>query len=160
MIGAIKARAIVCVCLVHLGLILAIAALISETTRNGGTQLSASTLALLEGGVLIMYSGFLFAVLSVWMPLRPWLKRYQRMRHWREWILHELPTILALVPVLVTALKLFRSAWSEIKTHQEAGDLGVTHLASVAQKFAQQAEELSRDPGVQRVKRKIRESVD
>jgi hypothetical protein len=141
------------------GLALAVVALIREAGRDGGAGLSNGTYGFLLGGVLVMYSGFLFAVLSVWWPLRPWLKRYQRARAWREWILHELPTLLALLPVLVTALKLLRSAWKDIKNQSESGDLGVAHLATVAKNFAEQAEELSRDPGVERIKRKIRESA-
>lgn len=158
MIGAIKARALMCVFLVHAGLALAVVAFVRESGRDGGIALSSGTLGLLLGGVVVMYCGFLMAALSVWLPLRPWFKRYQRARDWRNWVLHELPTLLALLPVLITALKLLRSAWSDLKSHTEAGDLGVSHLASVAKNFAKQAEELARDPGVERIKRKIRDS--
>jgi hypothetical protein len=154
MINAIKARALVCVCLIHVGLILSLIGL----SREGVSQLGGWTLGFMLAGTLVMYGGFLLAALSVWAPMRPWIKRYQRAREWREWILHELPTVLALIPVLMTALKLLRSAWDELKAHQQSGDLGVKHLATVAQKFADQAEELGRDPSLERVKRKLRES--
>lgn len=151
MIQAIKAKALIYVCLVHLGLAIALGAFLHDYE-----SLNRTSFVLLALGVGLMYGSFLFAALSIWIPIQPWVTRYQRAKAWREWVLDELPTILALIPVVILALKLFKTAWSEIKNHKDKGDLDVSTLAGVAQKFASDAEALSKDPVVEMAKKRIR----
>jgi hypothetical protein len=155
-LSAIKVRAWICVGLLHLGLLVAAASL-ALAVHDGG-QASPWTLGGLGAGILVMYGAFAASVLSVWLPVRPWLRRYQRAREWREWILHELPTLLALIPVLVSAINILKAAWSEVREKQRAGESGLDHIGQVARKVAEQAEELSRDPGVELARKKIREA--
>jgi hypothetical protein len=151
MIQAIKAKALIYICLVHLGLVVMMAALFHDYDA-----LNRTTFSLLAVGAGLMYGSFLFAALSIWIPVQPWVARYQRTKAWREWILDELPTILALIPVAFLAVKLFKTAWGEIKTHKEKGDLDVSTLAGVAQKFATEAETLSKDPVVEMARKRLR----
>jgi hypothetical protein len=143
---SIKVKALVYVVLVHAGLAFAVTDLVASGAARPGIM----------AGVALMYSAFLFSALSIWLPLRPWLKRYHFVRNWQHWVLNELPTILALIPVVLGALKILKSAWGEIKTYEEKGELNVKNLAHVAGKFAEQAEGLSKEPGVERVKKRIR----
>ena len=155
MIHSIKTKALVYAGLVHVGFIISLIALF----REDGFTVGRATFDLLLLGACLMYSAFLFSALSIWIPLRPWLSRYQRARVWRTWIVQELPTILALIPVIITALQILKAAWNEIKDYKAKGELNVKNLATVAQKFADQAEGLSRDPVVETVKNHIKEVV-
>jgi hypothetical protein len=150
---ALKTKALVHVILLHLGAALALAGLL----RSGLLSEDPVAFGCLLAGIGLMYGAFLYAVLSIWIPLRPWVARYQKTRNWQEWILNELPTIMALVPVILSALKLFQACWNELRTQQQSGDLNMQSLASVAQKFAREAEALSRDPSVENAKSRLRD---
>ena len=156
MIASLKAKAVVYVALAHLGLAFTLAAVFHAQAAG---ELGSTTLSLILVGVGLSYSAFLFSVLSVWLPLRPWIARYERCKSWHQWVLHELPTLLALVPVLLSALKTLKTAWNEIRDHQEKGDLNVQNLAEVARKFATEADNLSHQPSVELAKKRIRESA-
>jgi hypothetical protein len=151
MIDLIKTKLMVYICLVHAGLIVFLITLFREDSVPAGS----ATFMMLLLGVGLMYSAFLFSVLSIWLPARPWIARYERTKAWHTWILHEIPTILALVPVAIAALRILKASWNEIKGYQETGDLNVQNLALVAQKFAKEAESLAQQPGVEMVKSRL-----
>ncbi len=119
---------------------------------RGQLETTSLTFWLLLVSVAMMYGAFLYAVLSIWMPIKPWLARYRRAQAWREWILLELPTLLALVPVLVSALNILREAWQDIKGMKSEGELNVANFSKVARKFAENAEGLTRDPALRNAK--------
>lgn len=152
MIDLIKTKVMIYICLVHAGLVVFLLALFrADSVPAGG-----ATFMLLLLGVGLMYAAFLFSVLSIWLPARPWLARYERTKAWHTWILHEIPTILALIPVAIAALRILKASWNEIKVHQENGELNVQNLALVAQKFATEAESLAQQPGVEMVKSRLK----
>jgi hypothetical protein len=153
-INSLKIKALFGFCLIHVGLTISLVALF----RDDGAVFSGATFDLLLVGVCLMYGAYLFSVLSVWLELRPWIARIQRARNWRGWVLTELPTILALIPVVVAAIKVLRSSWSEIKDYQSKGELNLQNLASVAQKFAAEAETLAHAPAVEQAKKKLGET--
>ena len=72
MIRSIKTKVLVYIGLMHAGLALAAIACL-----RAGSALDAGGLSLLVAGVGTMYAAFLFSALSIWLPLRPWLARYQ-----------------------------------------------------------------------------------
>ncbi len=92
MIGSLKLKALAYVCLVNAGFALFLYAILSDDYLRSSHP--TFNLLLLGGG--LMYGATLYAALSIWLPMRPWIARYQKVRTWQSWILHELPTIMAL----------------------------------------------------------------
>lgn len=153
MIESLKIKTLIGFSLVHVGLAISVVALF----RDDGAVFSGSTFDLLLIGICLMYAAYLFSVLSVWLELRPWIARIRRAQNWRTWIFTELPTFLALIPVVISAINIFRSSWSEIKASQDKGELSVQSLAAVAQKFAAEAEVLASAPAVEQAKKRLGE---
>lgn len=152
MLNQIKLKAYLVFGLVHAGLILSIYGLVraSEFIPKG------LALHWLIAGVALFYAGFLFAALSIYLPVRPWLSRANRLRQWRQWILQELPTILALIPIVLQAIQILKSAWKEVKSYKAQGQLDMKHLSKVARDLAEKAEALAEEPPVEPAKEKLR----
>jgi hypothetical protein len=144
MVQTIKLKVFIYFMLIHTGLGLGL-----YGWRQAGSP------AFLLWGLGVMYAAFVFSAVSIYWPLRPWLKRAHTLKNWRSWILYELPTILAIIPILIQAMHILRGAWKELKTHHENGELNATHLSTIAQKVAEQTEELAKEPKVEQLKSKL-----
>jgi hypothetical protein len=110
-VEAIRLRALVVAVLVHLGLGLSLAGLI-QAARSG---VESSALSWLIAGTILLYGSFLLAAFLIVWPILPWIRKARRLFQWREWILDELPRLLALLPALIQVLKLARDAWEELR---------------------------------------------
>ncbi len=90
----------------HLGLAVSIYALI-ELRASGAPVHLVYTLAL---GVVGIYSGLVLGLAFVVLPILSWVRTARKLMNWKEWILDELPTILAQVPKWIDAFQEVRGA--------------------------------------------------
>ena len=109
--SALKARVLFVFLLIHAGLALGIFALARISYPNGWDLTSVLFLA----AVLCLYGGFLLAVAFILIPLLPWLKRAEKVEHWSERLIHDLPQLLAIFQKLL-------AIWNEAK-NKSATDL-------------------------------------
>lgn len=93
------------------------------------------------GGALA-YAGFLMAAVFLYMPVAPWLKRYQALAHWQEWIWRELPLLLSLIPLVLALGKAVQHAWAELKQAHGKDELDVEKFAKIITQVADQADAL------------------
>jgi len=89
----------------HLGLAVSIYALI-ELRASGAPVHLVYTLAL---GVVGIYSGLVLGLAFVVLPILSWVRTARKLMNWKEWILDELPTILAQVPKWIDAFQEIRA---------------------------------------------------
>jgi hypothetical protein len=109
MVNKIKLRAIFIAIVIHLGLISAIVGLVM-LPRPEGMELSHwLTLAGLAG----VYGGLALGILMVVLPLASTIRRVRRVLQWRDWILDELPRIIALLPSVLEAIRAFFESLSK-----------------------------------------------
>ena len=101
-LAMLRIRVLVVFLLVHAGLALGIFGLARVSYPNGWDETSI----LLLISVLFLYGGFLLSVLFVLLPLLPWVRRAQRVEHWSERLLDDLPQIIA-------AFQSLLAAWNE-----------------------------------------------
>ena len=124
LLHALKLRAFIVGILVHLGLLFSVIALV-QAARSGA---DTSLLYWLAAGITGFYGGFLTAVFFVVWPLLPWIRRARRILQWREWILEEIPKLMALVPVILQLIKSIQALWNELKTTSQKPSTPVTPL--------------------------------
>ena len=101
-LAVIRIRALVVFLLVHAGLAFGIFGLARVSYPNGWD----GTAVLFLVSILCLYGGFLLSVLFVLLPLLPWLRRAQRVEHWSERLIEELPQIIA-------AFRSLLAVWNE-----------------------------------------------
>lgn len=94
-------RAFIVFCLIHLGLVLAVYGLASMP-RTPETLLSWRLLA---GGVSALYGALLLSAFFVIWPLFQLVRKVRQILRWKDWILNELPKIIALIPALAQAIR-------------------------------------------------------
>jgi hypothetical protein len=109
--SALKLRVVLVALVLHAGLLCAIAGLTSLPE-----PLDGHSSRLLVAGVAALYGAFVLAVAFIVIPAWPWVRRAQRLTHWREWIVEELPKIMAAIPVIIQFIRALRSALDEILT--------------------------------------------
>ena len=59
-----------------------------------------------------LYGGLLLGVVFVVWPLWVWVRRIRKILRWRDWILKELPEILALLPAVIQKI---REVWNSMR---------------------------------------------
>lgn len=106
--SAIRFRAAGVFLTVHAGLILAVYGLAS-LPRD---QVPDSTWWVLALGLGALYGGWCLAAFWVIWPLYGMVMQVKRLMKWREWILEELPKIIALIPTVMEAAK---KGWSTVR---------------------------------------------
>lgn len=111
---AIKLRAFLVFLLVHLGLGCGVFALARSSYEAWSIT---STLFLIS--IILLYGGFLLGVLFILLPALPWIRRIQRVEHWTERLIHELPLILAQIPKIIAAAQAIIAVWNEAKKSAE-----------------------------------------
>jgi hypothetical protein len=91
-------------------------------------------------GSVAMYGGVVAGALFLYIPLAPWIRRIGRLLNWRNWLIEELPTLIALVPVAAAFIHILRSAWKEVKHYHRAGKLDAKAFSHIARRVADQTE--------------------
>jgi len=94
---------------------------------------------LLFGGFFI-YGSLVGGLLWLYAPLAPWMRRARSFRHFKTWILEELPTILGVLTSMAALYPVLHAAWRELKKAQESGKLDFKRFSRVARKVADHAE--------------------
>lgn len=96
-------RSLFVVVLLQGGLVLSIYALatLAQNESIYGTSLWYSLL----GGVILLYGGIMLGVFYLLWPIYSVYRKIQNLLRWRDWILTELPKIIALMPSLIQALR-------------------------------------------------------
>ncbi len=110
---AIRSRAIFVFLVIHLGLILGIYGLARISMPNGWDETSLIFL----GALVCLYGGILAAVFFIVWPLLPWLRRVQRIEHWSERLIRDLPILLQHLPQIIEAVQKLRRAWQNPPTN-------------------------------------------
>ncbi|HRK01488.1 MAG TPA: hypothetical protein PLH57_02390 [Oligoflexia bacterium] len=90
-------------------------------------------------GLAVAYFGFVLGSAFLYLPFVPWIKRYHFLANWREWIWAELPTLLALIPLILALGKVAQNAWAELKRHHRRDELDLQKFAKIVSHFADQA---------------------
>jgi hypothetical protein len=85
--SAVVTRVVAVFLLIHAGLILGIYALGRAAAPNGWDETSIILLM----SLLCLYGGFLLGVYFIVGKLLPWVKRAQKVEHWTERLLKDLP---------------------------------------------------------------------
>ena len=102
-LSAIKIRALFVFLAIHTGLILAIFGLASLPKPDG----METGHWLLLSGIIGLYGGMVLGGFFIVWPLVNIVRKVRRLMQWREWILEELPKILAMIPTVVEAFRGF-----------------------------------------------------
>ena len=110
--AALKAKTLLVLGFIHLGLILGVFSLARTSFPNGWDL--TSTLFLVS--IICLYGGFMAGLIFIVVPLLPWLKRAERMEHWTERLLREIPLLLEHLPQVIIALRSLIAVWNEAKT--------------------------------------------
>jgi hypothetical protein len=124
----IKVRAVAVVVVIHLGVFAAIYG-VATLPRPDGMELSHW---LTLGGLGGIYGGMWLAIFFVVWPLQNLVRRIRRLLSWRDWILDELPRILAALPAVLEAIRAFFQSLSKGGTVQSAMSEAATRAASTA----------------------------
>src|SRR5581483_9344345 len=109
MLSKLKFRAVLLALLIHAGLIAAVVGVVLLPRPEG---LEASHW-LTIGGLAAIYGGLLLGVLMIVLPLTSTIRRVKRLLRWRDWILDELPRIIALLPSVLEAIRAFFDSLSK-----------------------------------------------
>jgi hypothetical protein len=109
MLSKIRFRAVIIALLIHAGLIAAVVGLVLLPRPEG---LEASHW-LTIGGLVGIYGGLLLGILMIVLPLLSTIRRVRRLLRWRDWILDELPRIVALLPSVLEAIRAFFESLSK-----------------------------------------------
>lgn len=142
MLRTIKIKAFLVFATIHAGLFLSCFALWKIAEAPPAQK---QLFLFLVSGTAAMYGGLLLGVAFLYLPLAPWLRRLQYFLGWRRWILDELPTLIALVPVIAGVVHILRAAWSELKGHHRKGSLDLSHFSKIARRVAEQTEAAMKD---------------
>ena len=97
----LKLRTALVVCLIHLGLAISAYALIE--LRLSGAPAHLVYLATL--GICGIYGGILLGTAFIVFPILSWVKTARKLLRWKEWILDELPGLIAQVPKWIDTFK-------------------------------------------------------
>ena len=114
LISTLKVRTILVFVLVHVGLCFGIFAL-ARTSFPDGWNSTSTFLALALAG---LYGGFLLGTLFVILPLIPLVKKAQRVEHWYEKWIGDLPLLVEQFPKIIAAAQQLMAEWQESK-HQK-----------------------------------------
>jgi hypothetical protein len=134
-LNTIKLRAVFVALSIHAGLIAAIAGL-TTLPRPDGLE-TAHWLAI--GGLAGVYGGMVLGILMVVLPLSSLIRRIRKLMRWRDWILDELPRIIALLPSVLEAIRAFFQALSR----------GGTVFSAMGEAAKQAGTQPGGSPGVQ-----------
>ena len=105
-IAKIKLRAILIGLVIHAGLVAAVVG-VALLPRPEGMELAHW---LTIGGLVGIYGGLALGILMVVLPLMTTIRRVRKLLQWRDWILDELPRIVALMPSVLEAIRAFFQA--------------------------------------------------
>jgi hypothetical protein len=114
--SAVKLRLLIALTVIHSGLVVGIFALARESFSNGWDV--TSTLFLVS--ICALYGGLVLAVLFVVLPLLPWLRRAQRVDHWTERLIRDLPILVEQLPKLLLVIQSIVAVWSEARAQKPA----------------------------------------
>lgn len=88
---------------IHAGLVLAVYGLAS--IPHSGDPAAVNAWRFLLAGIAGLYGGVVLGAFFVIWPLYSLVRKVRKILRWREWILQELPRILALIPSVVQAFR-------------------------------------------------------
>ena len=111
--SAIRTRLLAVLLILHAGTLVQVAALLGWVSE-------ASTGRWLWIGFAGMYGSFVLGTWFVLVPALPWVRRARRISAWRTWLVEELPEILAMIPVIVQALRTIRDALQGLEPEPQA----------------------------------------
>ncbi len=111
----------------------------------GDPHVPQDAVRLLALGTLATYGSVVIAVAFVYVPLAPWIRRASAVANWRRILWKELPTILALVPIVMGLYKILKKAWTEIKTGHTNGHLDLEKVSAVVTQVAADTESLLKE---------------
>jgi hypothetical protein len=106
---AIKIRVLVVFVMVHIGLAMGIYALGRSSAPNGWDE--TSTFFLL--GIVFLYGGFLLSVFFILWTVVPWVKKAQKVEHWSERLIRDLPLLIEHLPKVVATIQALVASWKE-----------------------------------------------
>lgn len=110
--AVVKFRLLLVLLVVHIGLVAGIVALARESLPNGWDATSILFLI----AICALYGGFVLAVLFVVLPILPWIRRVQRVEHWTERLIRDLPVLVEHLPKLLIVIQSFVAVWNEVRT--------------------------------------------
>lgn len=109
--------------LIHAGLVLAVYGL-AMLPRTEATSTSWWVLA---SGIASLYGALVLAAFFVIWPLFTLARKVRQVLRWKEWLLKELPALLALVPTVVLA---FKQAIAALRPTEQSFSVGQAPSAS------------------------------
>ncbi len=105
-------RAAIVFAMIHLGLVAALVALVQEARAGVDT----GALYWMIAGIVGLYGGVLAGVFFVVGPALPWVRRARRVMTWKDWVLDDLPKLVALIPVFIALIRAARGAWESFSS--------------------------------------------
>ncbi len=135
---SIKVKALLVFFIIHVGFAFALYSMFKLWSE--GTFPQPHVLYTLTFGTLALYGGMCLGLFFVYLPVAPWIRRANRIKHWKEWIIQELPTLLALVPIIAGLYQIFKAGWKELKTAHHSGALDLQKFSEVTSKVVEQTQ--------------------
>ncbi len=109
-------RAAIVFAMIHLGLVASLVALVQEARAGVDT----GALYWMIAGIVGLYGGVLAGVFFVVGPALPWVRRARRVMTWKDWVLDDLPKLVALIPVFIALIRAARGAWESFTSEGSA----------------------------------------